>query len=132
MGENPAVRAPLGQRRAAKSSSPDAFDAVVIGEPFVEKGVIGVHYVAGRLILRHQIGEEQMRLGHHRVDKPVVARVLGEQLPIGIGKTDLIKVQPVLEKAMEESVDAARTKKPVDLSPQDLAGSPVVRFRPAL
>ena len=62
----------IGQRHAAEALAHDIGNAVVLGEPLVDKGVIGGQQVEHVAVLAHDAIEQQLGFAPHRLRQRLV------------------------------------------------------------
>ena len=104
VAQQPAAVRFRGQRHAAEVAAADARDAVVPGQPLVEKGVVRPQQVERAAVLADDAFKEQLGLAPHRLAQVVVE--VREQPQVGVEGVEVPEVQPLAGEIRHEGLRA--------------------------
>ena len=99
-----AAPAVIGILNAAKGLTSHTVDAIVVGQPLVEEGVICCVQLEDRAILTDQVGEEKLGFRPHGVSQLLV--VVGEPVGIRVNLVEILKAQPLSGESGSERLGA--------------------------
>ena len=88
---------------STKFSSFDAIYPVVLGNAFIEEGVIGIDHITGGTVIGKKIGKEKAGFFDHGVYQPPVTGIFRVQVPVRIGIINLIQLEPGIEEFLHKA-----------------------------
>ena len=106
----------IGDRHAAEVRSVDLLDAVVIGEPLVQVGVIGSQKVEQASIFPDDAGEQELGFFDERLTQRFVER---KNHRVGLHGFDVAQVQPLPGEVRDERIGARIGQHAPDLALED-------------
>ena len=102
-----------GQRDATELRAVNPRDAVVLGEPLVDEGVVGGNQFEQAAVFADQARDEELGLGEERPAERLVER---EDDRIRLHGFDVSQLQPLTRKVRHEGVGARIVEHPADLA----------------
>ena len=105
-----------GELHSPELRTGDTWDAVVAGQPVIQKRIIGVQELRHRLVLAQQVLKEQARFGFHGIAE--IRTPIGELLGVGLDAVQVPRLEPLPGKIVGEGRGARIGQETFDLSVQ--------------